>query len=473
VKINLPSINPTNLKDLESAKAAILELMNCFEQLMTCNNQLLKENHQLKNKIAKLENRPGSPTFPSQNSSSFSSKDESKQTTSKKWSKSKKKGKIEIDQKKSLPEVSECSCGSTRFKILRTRQKITQGIIIKRNNTLWTGNDKQCLNCGQMHLLSIPQNIKYCEFDDKTRTWISIFKHDMRMTEPLIHRFLTGMGLHISKGQITNIRLGNSHRLIKSHTHLINWGIKTADYLHTDATGAKRKSQTTGKILNHHLHFLGNQIFSLFKITNKYNSNTMAFKVLGKRGRRKILISDDHSANGGKLPIRDKQLCWIHEIRHYRKLDPHIHLHQQEVKQIQDQLWQFYNQAKVYGRDPTKAKQQQLENQFEQIIHQEVNYAKLQRRLQLTAKKKARLLTFLKYPQIPIHNNLAEQNLREAVIQRKISHETKSKAGDTSIARHLSIIQTIRKQKLNLFDTFHGLLNDQISPFVLTAKINV
>ena len=389
---------------------------------------------------------------------------------SKKWNKSIKKDKLEIDREESLPEVSQCTCGSRHFKILRRRRKLTQGIIIRCNNTLWKGRDKQCLNCDKVHVMSIPLGIKHCEFDDETRTWISLFKHDMRMTEPLIHRFLTGIGLRISKGQITNIRLGNSQRLVKGNTHLINWGVKGANYLHTDATGSKRKSQTTGKILNHHLHFLGDKAFSLFKISDRYNTNTMALKILGKTGMRKVVISDDHSANGSKLPVKDKQLCWLHEIRHYRKLTPQFSLHQREVEQVLDQLWQFYDQAKSYARGPTTARREQLEHQFEQIIIQGVNYAPLQRRLQLTGRKRDRLLTFLRFPQIPIQNNLAEQNLREAVIQRKISRETKSEAGDRSIARHLSIIQTIRKQKLNLFDTFHGLLNDQISPFVLTAK---
>lgn len=469
MKIKLPQIKPEDLSDLESAKGLVVELMNCFEQVMEYNHQLLKENHQLKKRIAKLENRPGPPSLQSTDHSSMGGSGQS-DGTSKKWSKSSKKDRVEIDQEVRLPEVEVCSCGSDHFRVLRSRQKVTQGVLIRRNNTLWTGNDKQCVECGRAYPLVIPDNIKHYEFDDETRTWVSILKHDYRLTEPLIHRLLTSLGLIISKGQITTIRLGNSNKLIKANTHLINWGIKTAKYLQTDATGSKRKSPVTGKISNQHLHFVGNHKFSLFKITNRYNTDTMAHKVLGKKGRGKILISDDHGANGSKLTIKDKQLCWIHEIRHYNKLTPQLRAHRIEVDQIIDQLWQFYQKAKDYGRDPTRAKRQQVETLFDQITNQEVNYDRLTRRLKLTRKKKSRLLTFLKHPDIPIHNNLAERDLREVVIQRKISRETKSKVGDKSLARHLSIIQTIRKQNLNLFDTLHGLLNDQISPFVLTRN---
>ena len=72
---------------------------------------------------------------------------------------------------------------------------------------------------------------------------------------------------------------------------------------------------------------------------------------------------------------------------------------------------------------------------------------------------------------VPIQNNQAERDLREFVILRKISGETKSLAGDRSIERHLSIIQTARKQGLNVFETLHGLLTNTLPLSVLTANI--
>ena len=79
---------------------------------------------------------------------------------------------------------------------------------------------------------------------------------------------------------------------------------------------------------------------------------------------------------------------------------------------------------------------------------------------------------FLDFPYIPIHNNQCEQDLRQFVIIRKISGETKSTKGDRSIARHLSVIQTAQKQGLDVFATLHGLLTGQLSPAVLTTNIS-
>ena len=69
-----------------------------------------------------------------------------------------------------------------------------------------------------------------------------------------------------------------------------------------------------------------------------------------------------------------------------------------------------------------------------------------------------------------MENNLAERDLREVVIIRKLSGGTKSLAGSKSFERHMSVIATIRKQGLNVFETLHGLLAKQIDPCILTAK---
>ena len=104
------------------------------------------------------------------------------------------------------------------------------------------------------------------------------------------------------------------------------------------------------------------------------------------------------------------------------------------------------------------------------ITCQQVSYGALANRLRLTERKKNRLLLFLDYTGIPIENNLAERDLRPAVIIRKLSGGTKSETGNRSFERHMSIIQTAHKQNLNIFDTLHGLITGTFDPFILTRK---
>src|SRR5438876_11484159 len=104
------------------------------------------------------------------------------------------------------------------------------------------------------------------------------------------------------------------------------------------------------------------------------------------------------------------------------------------------------------------------------MMDQETGYAELDNRLALTGKKRERLLLFLDHPEIPIENNLAERDVRLSVLFRKLTGGTRSLAGNRSFERHMSVIQTARKQGLHVFNTMHGLLNGELSPFILTKK---
>ena len=421
----------------------------------------------MEKEIAILKQQPHKPQFSSNEQSSFSATKLLKKKDNN-WHKAKRQ-KIEIDQHVQLQEADTCDCGSKEFEIISTTTKIVQGLIIKRNNTAYHGRRKKCRSCGKVFIPQIPAEVKGLSFDSNTQTITSFMKFACRFTHPLLHTFFTGFGLQISYGQITNMLQRNSKKLYPAYTYLRTIGIQKSLYLQSDATGTKRKRLVSNEVVNQHLHFLGNRFFSLFKITLKYNAEVMK-QLVGRRGMKKVYLSDDASPNGSKLKIKKKQLDWIHEIRHYLKLWPKLKVHRTKAEAAIEQLLNFYHQAKDYKTHPTTEKKIAVRQLFDAITQQRTGFEALDRQLGLTKKKRERLLVFLTYPFVPIDNNQAERDLREAVIIRKISRETKSQAGDRSIERHLSVIQTAKKQGLNAFDTLHGLLTGNLPLTVLTTN---
>lgn len=462
-----PTIDVDAISSLGEAKKALRQILNFCETLLKERDQLLKEIVLLKQEIAILKQQPKAPQFATPENSSFSVSKLLKKD--KHWHKSSKKGSIEIDQDVQLPEVNECVCGSVDFTTIQTTTKIVQGMLIKRNNTAYHGKKKKCIQCGKIYKTRIPEDVKGLSFDSNTQSIASFLKFACRFTHPLLHNFFTGFGMQISYGQITEMLSRNSKKLHPSYLHLKHAGIQHNSYLHSDATGTKRKQPTTQEITNQHLHFLGNTFLSLFKITRKYNASVLN-QFLGRHGRRKLYISDDGSPNGNKLKVKRKQLCWIHEDRHYLKLSPRLNIHREKLQTVISQLLEFYHLAKRYGENPTAEDKKRLKEMFDIITRQKTGYEALDHQLTLTKRKHNRLLLFLDYPFLPIQNNLAERDLREFVVMRKISGETKSQKGDRSIERHISVIQTARKQGLNVFETLHGLLTGEFSPAVLTTK---
>lgn len=474
--MSLPDIRINKINSLGEAKAIIRTLMNLLQEAISRTDRLAKQVQQLEAEVARLSKQSRKPTWTSsgdgkqsgmRGNGNYSSKEYL--ADSHEWKKSSKKERIQVDREEQLPEIEVCDCGSRQFRVTDRWNKLVQGLIIKRDNVLYRGTTKQCTHCGAVHRSSIPEDIKGQEFSSQLRSWISIFKYRCRMSEGLIHDLACSLGVIISTGQINRIILDNSQKLVPAYTRLVVWGIKLSQYLHTDATSFLRRL-ANGRVVKEHLHILSHQFLSLFKVTGKYNSFQVKEKVFKKRGLAKKLISDDHSSYGRKLAILVKQLCWIHQLRHYLKLKPRFKTHQQAWCRVVKEWWQWYRMAAEYTRDPTKRVKRLLARGFVEITSQETGYGELDERLAITRRKQTRLLHFLSHPGLPIENNLAERDLRGAVVIRKLSGGTKSIAGTRSFERHLSVIETARKQGLNVFDTLHGLLTNQLDPCVLTVR---
>lgn len=459
--MKLPTFDIDQIVNLTEAKNAIEKLLHAFALVK-------EENIRLREEIARLKGQPNKPSFTSGGEKQSVSVTALLQEK-KHWQKS-SKGKLPIDHKEDIPEVKECQCGSQKFRSLRTYTKVVQGLLIKRNNTAYHGRKKQCVRCGKIYKSTVPANLRGISFDRNLSSLLSYLKFGCRMTQPLLLRMLHGFGIKISVGEIDALLLKNGDRLKEALQYLKTTGFANSSYLQSDATGAKRKEKQTGRIRNQYIQVISNKLLSVFIITKHYNIKTLN-RLLGKQGDRKPFVSDDGSPNGDGCRCKHKQLCFVHEIRHYKKLFPFFNSHHELQKQILTNWQEFYHLAKGYGRDPTREKKHQIQNMFDHITQQTTGYDLLDKQLGLTRKKKGRLLTFLDYPNLPIHNNQCEQDLREFVIQRKISGETKSVAGDKSIARHLSVIQTAQKQGLNVYQTLHGLLTGTLTPAVLTANI--
>lgn len=74
------------------------------------------------------------------------------------------------------------------------------------------------------------------------------------------------------------------------------------------------------------------------------------------------------------------------------------------------------------------------------------------KKLKLTLAKKDSLLLVLDYPEIPLHNNLSENGVREFVIKRKISGGVKTEEGKTAWENNLTILATCKKLGISFFD---------------------
>jgi len=176
----------------------------------------------------------------------------------------------------------------------------------------------------------------------------------------------------------------------------------------------------------------------------------------------RMFICDD--APQFKLITEALSLCWVHDGRLYKKLDPCVPYHQTLLDAFLDQYWEFYRQLLAYQQHPSMDDHLRLENEFDKLFSTVTGYDALDQRIAKTRDKKPFMLMVLDHPEIPLHNNPAELAARTRVRKRVVSFGTRTEEGTKAWDTFMSLSATAKKLSIN----FYSYLYDRISG---TSKI--
>jgi len=167
------------------------------------------------------------------------------------------------------------------------------------------------------------------------------------------------------------------------------------------------------------------------------------------------IISDD----AGQFDVLTHALCWIHAERLLAKLVGFNDEQRQALERVRSTMWQLYRDLNAYRAQPTPEAKQELENRFDQLCATKTCFTSLNLALKRMSKNKRELLLVLERPDLPLHNNLSEGDIREYVKRRKISGGTRNDDGRRGRDTFASLKKTCRK----LGVSFWNFLNDRIS----------
>ncbi len=440
------TLNPDNIdfNNPEAVKTLILKLLNIIELQAQILENSRKENQELKNEINRLKGEKGKPEF----SPNVTEKEDEIRSPNKKdkknWTKSEKKPRIKIDRtipievdKNTLPPDAE-------HKGYRT--VIVQNINFSTDNVEYILERYYSPSEKKLYEAKLPDGVD-SEFGPELKTFIVFLYYACRVTENKIKKILEDWGIIISEGEISNILTQEKkEELSIEKEEILKAGMANSNYIHMDDTGIKHKGE------NQYFHVICNLLFSVFFITRNKNSDTIR-GILGlneEEKLNKILISDD-AKQFSDIAIYHA-LCWIHEIRLYKKLNPVLEYHRIQLLVFIGLLWEFYDKLNKYRENPDEKLKFELEMEFDELFSIKTGYDELDKRIALTKDKKQELLLVLVFPEIPIHNNPAELALREIVVKRKISSGTRSDDGKIAWENMMSILDTCRKHGINFFN---------------------
>lgn len=178
--------------------------------------------------------------------------------------------------------------------------------------------------------------------------------------------------------------------------------------------------------------------------------------------RDAVLLSDD----AGQFAIGQHALCWVHAERLVHKLDTFTAHHRAAQQQVRRLIWGFYADLKAFRANPSKHRCRALRARFDRIFQRRTGFVSLDRLLARLSANKDALLMVLRRPEVPLHTNGSENDIRCYVTRRKISAGTRSDAGRDCRDAFLGLAKTCTKLGLTFWDYLGSRLKVPDNPSV-------
>lgn len=175
-----------------------------------------------------------------------------------------------------------------------------------------------------------------------------------------------------------------------------------------------------------------------------------------------VIVSDD----AGQFNVGQHGLCWVHAERLVHKLDTFTDEQRNTQACIRELIWSFYRDLKVYRQNPSGERKASLLARFDHIFTRKTGFVRLDRLLARLHANKRELLMVLDRPEIPLHTNGSENDIRCQVTKRKVSGGTRSDIGRDCRDAFLALNKTCAKLGIAFWDYLGSRLAVPNSPQV-------
>jgi hypothetical protein len=341
--------------------------------------------------------------------------------------------------------------------------------------------------------------------------------HHQHVTQPLLLEQLRQLGVDISSGQLNRILTEGKDAFHQEKDELLPAGLAACSYVHADDTVARHRGKqgycthvgndffasfrsTDSKDRVNFLEVLrgGQQDYVIDEVALAYFAQqklAVALIAALAAGARTFADADAWLAHLGDLGLRDERhvriatggallgslmshgvsprmavisddagqfdvlvhaLCWIHAERTLARLTPFNDKYRSVLEGVRTQVWDFYAELKAYKRKPCPREKARLERRFDELFATTTDFVTINGALKRLAGDKAQLLRVLERPELPLHNNPSENDIRDYVKKREISGSTRSEAGRRCRDTFASLKKTCRKLGIKFWEYLQG-----------------
>lgn len=501
IKIQLPIIEEAE------RTPTVVKLLGIIEQLLLVIQRQSEEIEVLKDEIRRLKGHKGKPNIkPSKMDEDKRSKVNGQENV--------RNSENGINKKVTIHKVVKVKATKvppgSRFKGYHDYD--VQELVLGCRNTRYR-LERWGLPDGSYLLAKLPKSVQGYHFGHTLRSFIDYQNHNQGVTQPLLLEQLRAIGFKISSGELNHLLVDNKETFHAEKDAILPAGIEASRYIHVDDTGARHAgkngycthignelftwfSSTQSKsrinflgllrcgykdyVLNEHaIAYMKKErlrqeyIDAVTKkatvvengrkwkklLSNLEIKDSRSIKIITEAGLMGSVLAHGFpvdfkiiSDDAGQFNVFQHALCWIHAERKINELIPLCEAHNKDIKLIRSKFWRIYRSIKKYKLSPNINKSKNLEKRFVEMCITKTSYQLLNNALKRLLDNKDELLLVLKHPELPLHNNLSERDIREYVKKRKISGGTRSDNGRRCRDTYASLKKTCRKLGVNFWE---------------------
>ena len=337
--------------------------------------------------------------------------------------------------KKQLPEEDQ---------EVRQRYVTDIRLAIKVIHTQYNIHRKYCKGCKKLVESQVLNALPHARFGLSLMLFVMYLRYGQRLPVNKVREFLqTICDLTISEGEIIHM----SNQLAKAFGNqykMLELLLKLCKVKHSDTTSwrVNGKNYTAWVFIT-----LG---AVLYKITRKGTAD-VPLKLLGKKQQGHILVVDRHSVfrSLAEKAGYTLQFCWPHILQDSKELKRDFG---GEGGYVLRKLKLIFADAVSLKHQGTEGQVQKLKERVEKLLTRRYQHKTVWKFVKNLVKRDLEnLFIFVTHPDVDSTNNISERALRALVIIRKISNGSRSEQGAETTATLLSVIQTLRMQKKNIF----------------------
>jgi len=163
----------------------------------------------------------------------------------------------------------------------------------------------------------------------------------------------------------------------------------------------------------------------------------------------RVIVRD----GAGPFALLLHALCWVHAERRVHKRIPLNDRPREEQTRVRGEIWDLYADLKAYRHDPDPTQVPLLTTRFDTLFTQRTAFETLTQTLKRLHGHKDERLLVLKRPDIPLHTNGSENDIRGYVTWRKVSGGTRNDLGRRCRDTVARLKKTCRKRGVSFWDS--------------------